>query len=327
MSDPLRIGILGAARIAPPALIAPAKATGVATAIAVGARDQAKAAEFAKTHEIPIVADSYEALIAHPQVDAIYNALPPARHADLSIAALKAGKPVLCEKPFCMNAGQARAMIEASQETGVLLMEAFHYRYHPLFIRVLELVRGGEIGELTGIEAVFNAPIPYVPGELRHDPTLGGGALMDLGTYPLHWCRTLAGSEPTVTSARCEFSKQGVDVDTEARLDFAGVPARVACSMQPGGVRVTLDITGTKGAIKILNPMAPQMGHRVTIEGAGAPREESFTREATYNFQLRAFVEAVRTGVAPPTGGADSIGQMAAIDAIYAAAGRVLASS
>ena len=324
MTGPLRIGILGAAKIAPGALITPAKETGVAVAYAVAARDPARAAAFALAHGIEVVAESYEALIHHPDVDVIYNALPPSRHADLSIMALQAGKPVLCEKPFCMNSEQARAMTTAADSAGVLLMEAFHYRYHPLFLRVVELLRGGEIGEIEGIEAEFSVPIPFAPGELRHVPALGGGALMDLGTYALHWCRSVAGSEPTVTSAACVFSDQGVDLETDAVLDFAGVPARARCSMQPGPFKATLQVTGRLGVLTVTNPLAPQMGHRLTLAGKGEPMQETFTREATYNFQLRAFVEAVRDGAMPVTSGQDSVSQMALIDAIYAAAGRKL---
>ena len=315
-----RIGILGAAKIAPGALIQPCRATGVARAYAVAARDPARARDYAAAHDIPVVVDSYEALIAHPDVDVIYNALPPSRHADLTIAALEVGKPVLCEKPFAMSATEASAMVEAGRRTGLLLMEAFHYRYHPLFLRVLELVRGGEIGAVTGLEAVFNVPIPETPTELRHDPALGGGALMDLGTYCLHWCRSVAGREPEVVSARQVLSSRGVDLETEAQLDFAGLPAKISCSMQPGGFAASLRIQGAAGVISVINPLAPQLGHRVTIETAAGSREESFTREPTYNFQLRAFVEALNDGSAPPTSGADSIGQMAAIDAIKAAA-------
>ena len=317
-----RIGILGAAKIAPGALIEPARATGVATAFAVAARDPERARAYAETHGIPVVADSYEALIARPDVDVIYNALPPARHADLSIAALQAGKPVLCEKPFAMSAGQASAMVETGRRTGLLLMEAFHYRYHPLFQRVMELVQGGEIGRVTGLDAVFNVPIPESTTELRHDPALGGGALMDLGTYCLHWCRSVAGTEPKVTSTRAVFSGRGVDLETEAHLDFDGLPARIACSMQPGGFAASLRIEGSAGSMTVINPLAPQLGHRLTIETAGGSRDDTFTREPTYNFQLRAFVAALDSGTAPLTSGDDSIGQMTAIDAIYAAAGR-----
>ena len=305
--------MLGAAKITPPALIAPCKATGVAVAYAIAARDRGRAEAFAAEHGVERVCDSYAALIADPQVDAVYNALPPALHADLTIQALRAGKPVLCEKPFAMTAIEARAMVAASRETGVMLMEAFHYRYHPMFARILEIVRGGSLGELKRIEAMFNVPIPEAPGEIRYDDALGGGALMDLGTYPVHWCRTVAGSEPTVVSASAKLTDGGVDVVSRAELAFAGgLTAGLSCSMTEGPA-IRLVVEGSRGTLSATNPLAPQLGH--LLEGPDGLRE-TFTREPTYDFQLQAFVEAVRTGVAPPTSGEDSVAQMALLDQI-----------
>lgn len=310
---PLRIGILGAAKIAPGALVAPCKATGVAVAYAIAARDRVRAEAFAAEHGVERVLDSYAALIADPEVDAVYNALPPALHADLTIQALRAGKPVLCEKPFAMTASEARAMVAAARETGVMLMEAFHYRYHPMFARLLEIVRGGSLGALKRIEAVFNVPIPEAPGEIRYDDGLGGGALMDLGTYPVHWCRTVAGSEPTVVSASADLTGGAVDVVSRAELAFAGgLTAGLSCSMAEGPA-IRLVIEGARGTLTATNPLAPQMGH--LLEGPDGLRE-TFTREPTYDFQLRAFVEAVQSGVEPATSGEDSVAQMALLDQI-----------
>lgn len=320
-SRPLRIGILGAARIAPPALIAPAKATGVAEVVAVAARDPERARAYAQEHDIPEIAEDYEALIHHPQVEAIYNALPPSRHADLTIAALRAGKSVLCEKPFAMNQAQAFAMSETAWARGLVLMEAFHYRYHPLFARVMEIVASGEIGEVRRMEAVFSTSIAATDTELRYDPALGGGALMDLGTYCLHWVRTVAGAEPDIRSATSVFGATGVDISTHAVLDFPrGVTAQITCDMA-GSIRATLDVEGEQGMLKVVNPLAPQLGHLIEVTREGeAPRQERVSRDPTYDFQLRAFVDAVR-GVRPAlTGGDDAVAQMAALDAIKAAA-------
>lgn len=320
---PLRIGILGAARIAPPAIIAPAAATGVAQIVGVAARDSGRARAFADEHGLAIVASDYQALIEHPQVEAIYNALPPSRHAELTIAALNAGKPVLCEKPFAMNAAEAQAMTAASRKHGQVLMEAFHYRFHPLFERVLDIAASGEIGEVRRMKAVFSASIDETDTELRYNPTLGGGALMDLGTYCLHWVRTVAGSEPKVTAASCMLGGSGVDISTRATLAFArGVIAEVVCDMA-GPVRATLDIEGAEGRMRVVNPLAPQLGHllEVTREGEQT-RQETVSREPTYDFQLRAFVGAVRGEEAPLTGGDDAVAQMDLIDQIKAAARR-----
>lgn len=317
---PLKIGVLGAARIAPPALIAPCKATGAAEVSAVAARDRGRAEVFAAEHGIRLVVEDYQALIEHPEVEAIYVALPPAAHREWTLKALAAGKPVLCEKPFAMDAAEAQAMTDAAVAAGVPLMEAFHYRYHPLFERLLEIVGSGEIGEVRRIEAVFRASIAATPGELRFDPALGGGALMDLGTYCVHWVRSVAGAEPKVIRANAMLGETGVDISTEADLTFpGGVSARVVCDMASAPPQATLEIEGAKGRIKAVNPLAPQLGHLLEVEGPEGSRRETFTRDTTYDFQLRAFVAAVRDGVAPPTSGVDSVAQMATLDAIKAA--------
>lgn len=319
---PLRIGILGAARIAPEAMIKPARATGVAVVAAVAARDRGRAETYAAEHDIPAVAEDYAALIADPEIDAIYNALPPSRHADLTIAALAAGKPVLCEKPFAMSAAEAAAMVEAARRHGQVLMEAFHYRYHPLFGRVLEIVGSGEIGQLRRMKAVFSTSIAETADELRYDPALGGGALMDLGTYCLHWVRTLAGAEPRVVEATSMLGASGVDISTRATLAFPlGVSAEIVCDMA-GTVRATLAVEGSAGSLRVVNPLAPQLGHMLEVAPEGqAIRQETVTRAPTYDFQLRAFVDAVRGRSPAVTGGDDAVAQMQLLDAVRAAAG------
>ena len=318
---PLRIGILGAAKIAPAAMTLPAKATGVARVVAVAARDPARAQAFADLHGIPEISETYEDLIARPDIDAVYNALTPSRHADLSIAALKAGKHVLCEKPFAMDAAEARAMVAAAQASGNVLMEAFHYRYHPLFARVLEIIGSGELGEVRELSAVFQTHLVDDGTEIRYERALGGGSLMDIGTYPLHWVRTAAGAEPTVVRASGVFGRGGVDHSTEADLLFpGGVTARISGSMVEEAPMALLEVTGTSGSLKAINPLAPQMGHLLEVKIAGAePRREAFSRDPTYDFQLRAFVDACRGGPAPLTCGNDSIAQMMLLDAVSAA--------
>src|SRR5262245_47834132 len=152
---PLRIGILGAARIAPMALIRPARSVPEAAISAVAARDSARAQAFARKHGIGRVAPSYDALITDPDIDAIYNPLPNSLHAEWSIKAMRAGKDVLCEKPLASNADEARSMVEASRRSGRLLIEAFHYRYHPLAARMKSIVDSGALGAVHHIEATM----------------------------------------------------------------------------------------------------------------------------------------------------------------------------
>ncbi|MCP4227364.1 MAG: Gfo/Idh/MocA family oxidoreductase, partial [Actinomycetia bacterium] len=196
MSHLLRFGVLGAARIAPRALIDPvAKLSGVEVS-RVAARDPQRAATFAADHDIAEVSATYAEVIAADDVDIVYNPLPMSLHAEWTIAALRAGKHVLCEKPFASNATEAADMVRVAEEEGRILGEAFHYFYHPLFRRILDEVASGRIGDLVRLEAEFETPV--AKPNLRWDYATSGGSLMDLGCYPMHWVRQLAGEEPTV---------------------------------------------------------------------------------------------------------------------------------
>src|ERR1044072_2808318 len=192
----IRIGILGAARIAPRGIVTPANELLGTEVVAVAARDLSRARDFAAEHSIPMAFGSYAELIARDDVDLVHIPRPPSAHLEWCTAALANGKHVLVEKPFANNAEDAAQMLAAEQASGRHLIEAFHYRFHPLFLRVLDTLRRGSIGRVRHIEATFNAPIPDRPGELRYIEQLGGGALMDLGGYCLHWIRTIVGDEP-----------------------------------------------------------------------------------------------------------------------------------
>ncbi|MDE2181718.1 MAG: Gfo/Idh/MocA family oxidoreductase [Alphaproteobacteria bacterium] len=318
----IRIGILGAARIAPKAVIVPAHDNPDFEIVAVAARDKSRAQAFAAKHGIPQVADSYAELVTHPDVDLVYLALPTAAHRPWSMAALKAGKAVLCEKPFALDAGEARAMVQAADITRRPLIEAFHYRYHAVMRRAVEIAASGEMGRLVEAEAVFNVEIPYSPTELRWLPDQGGGgALMDLGCYCVHALRSIAGCEPAVTRAACRVVL-GVDETTTAELSFPnGLQARLHTSMKAPAYLATLHVRGEKGSFSITNFLAPQMGSRFTVEVEGRTREEETGGLPTYHAQLAHVGDVMLRGVTPLTAGADAIANMACIDAIYNAGG------
>jgi len=320
----IRIGILGAARIAPGAVIQPAILLPGVDVVAVAASSVKKAQAFADEHDIATVSESYAALVESPHVDAVYNALPPNLHEQWSVAALESGKHVLCEKPFAMNATQARRMAMAANASDRLLVEAFHYRFHPYFQRVLELIANGVIGGIRHIKAQFDVRIPYSPSEFRHDPMLGGGALMDLGCYPVHWVRTLIGSEPQVTQAECVRSEAGVDLATRATLRFpGGETAEISTAMDETAAAqhyAHVAIEGDNARLLLQNPIAPHKGNKITIEVDGSSRSESIEGESTYYYQLRHFAAAIDGSEAPLTGGEDAINNMQLIDDIYAAA-------
>ncbi|MBL6936724.1 MAG: Gfo/Idh/MocA family oxidoreductase [Alphaproteobacteria bacterium] len=316
----LRIGILGAAKIAPGAVIKPTADNPDFVVSAVGARDPQRAQAYAAEHGIPHVAKDYGALVRHPEVDVVYNALPPSGHAKWSIAALEAGKHVLCEKPFAMNAAQVRPMMDAARRTGRTLVEAFHNRHHVVMKRAVQIVRSGELGRLVRAEATFGAPIPYREGELRWTREQGGGALMDLGTYPVMALRTVLGGEPRVMRAKCTMD-HGVDVTTVADLDFGGVPAALSTSMVPERFGANLTVEGANGKMEIMNYLAPQMGCRFTVTIGGQSRDEPTQGDATYVAQLKELGDVLLRGKTPLVTLEDSLGNMTAIDAIYAAGG------
>ena len=317
-----RIGLLGASKIARGAVIAPARNNPDFEVVAVGARDAGRARAYADEHGIASVAGSYAELVARDDVDVIYNALPPAGHAEWTIAALEAGKTVLCEKPFAMNAAEARQMVDAAARTGRLLVEAFHYRFHNVIRRAEALTKGGALGRLTRATAEFKGTIPRSPDELRWRRELGGGGLMDLGCYPTHALRTLLGAEPQVLSAEATF-EDGVDVDLSARLAFpGGVEASLACAMVAPGFSAPLRIEGERGSLEIINYLAPQMGCRFTTTIDGETETQATDGPRTYEAQLIHLGEVLAGRAQPLTGGADAVANMTTIDAIYAAAGR-----
>lgn len=321
----IRIGILGAARIAPRGIITPANALLGAEVVAIGARDLERARAFAALHSIPLAFGSYAELIARDDVDLVYVALPPSAHLEWCVKALANGKHVLVEKPFANNAQDAAQMVAAARAAGRHLIEGFHYRFHPLFERALSMVRSGAVGRLRHIEAVFNADLPDTPGELRYIEALGGGALMDLGCYCLHWIRTVAGDEPTVVGARARCGTPGVDLDIEADLAFTSGPtAKLRCSMQPddGKLLRRLRVEGDKGELELDNPVSPHSGATLALEAPDAPLPQIVSGgETTFHYQLRHVLEVIEGRAMPLTGGDDAIGNMRAIDAIYRAAG------
>ena len=210
MAESVRIGILGAARIAPLAITNPAKENAEVEVAAVAARDVSRAQAFAAKHGIARVLDSYEALIADPDIDAIYNPLPNGLHGRWTRAALDAGKHVLCEKPFTANAAEAREIAQLAADSDRVVMEAFHYRYHPLALRVEELIASGELGKLKRVEANMCFPLPKF-SDIRYNYSLAGGALMDAGCYAVHMVRTFGGATPEVVSARAKLREPRVD--------------------------------------------------------------------------------------------------------------------
>jgi predicted dehydrogenase len=318
----LKFGVLGAARITPTALIKPSRRTGKAVVAAVAARDKGRAEAFARKHGIARVHASYAELIEDPDIDAVYNPLPNGLHGYWTIAALKAGKHVLCEKPFTANADEARAVAEVDNgNSGVVVMEAFHYQYHPFAKRLVEIVRSGELGNIQNVDVAFSAPL-WKKGDIRYQLALAGGATMDMGCYPISLLRLLVPG-PRVISAEAKLSSPGVDRAMDAQFSLPdGGTAHIGCSMFSSSVlRLHAEVVGDDGKVSVFNPFSPQYGHRMKVTTSLGTRKERFSRKPTYDYQLEAFAAAVQEGAPFPTTAVDAIRTMELIDAIYSAAG------
>jgi predicted dehydrogenase len=322
MSQPLRLGLLGAARITPFAIMRPLASVPAVRVTAIAARDQARAQKFAHKHAIDTVHTSYEALLEDPNVDAIYNPLPNSLHAAWTIRALDAGKHVLCEKPLASNAREAADMAEAARRNGRVLMEAFHYRFHPLMARVLEIVRSGELGQVQHIHTAMCIPLP-MRKDIRFNYELAGGATMDVGCYALHMLRTVAGAEPQVVSARAKLRTPKVDRAMEAELTFAdGRTGFMECSLWSRKLlKLGIRVRGSEGELHVLNATVPQLYHHIAVKSANGKRRERVPGEASYTHQLRAFLASVQESAPQLVTLDDSVANMKAIDAVYRAAG------
>jgi predicted dehydrogenase len=318
---PIRFGILGAARIAPEALIKAAQNVPEAEVVAVAARDPKRAREFAATHNIPRVLATYAGLVNDLELDAIYNPLPNSLHCEWTIAALRAGKHVLCEKPLSSNAMKAEAMTAAADESGKILGEAFHYRYHPLADRVRAIISDGTLGRLVHVEGHFSVPIPET--NIRFDWSLAGGATMDLGCYPLHMIRYFSGLTPRVVRAKAETVPRNIDIAMEVDLELeGGGTARMSCAMKKDSViNASFTARGDRGELRVTNPIAPHRGHQLMVKTSAGEKSETVPGDSTFTHQLRAFIKAVRGEAKFPTDGAEGVINMRLIDDVYRAAG------
>jgi len=319
---PLRIGILGAAGIAPRAIVFPAHATNHQL-VAVGARDKSRAEEFAKQYQIKKAYGSYQEVIDDPDVDVIYNALHNGAHAPWNIKALAAGKHVLSEKPSVSNAAEAKEVLAATIKSGKVFMEAFHYYYHPMFQRLLTIIKSGEIGEVIKVESALLTPTPD-KSDLRMQFALAGGSLMDVGCYALHSQRMISqlisDGEPTIVKTDSNAADGEVDTKLYIQLKYPnGVSGLARGDMETPVFNAPLTVTGSKGSVHLPN-FVSALDPRVIVDLAGIKRVEHMPSLSTYTYQLLAFAEAVDLGKALKTDAKDALVQATLIDAAYLAA-------
>lgn len=318
----IRFGTLGAAMITPRALVYPCVDEPRAFIYAIAARDRGKAEGFAKHASIPQVLDNYQAVVEHPKVDAVYNPLHITAHHEWTIKALQQGKHVLCEKSFASNAREAEEMAAVANETGKVLMDAFHYRYHPIFIRAKEIVDSGVLGKITEIEGAFHIPVTD-PDSIRLQYATGGGVTMDIGCYPISWLRHITGEEPEEIKAQAEVGPPDVDLMLETEMRFpGGIIGRTSGDMRKNAsFRADLVVKGDKGTMVVRNPLVPQMGNQIELTLGSEISTETFDRRPTYGYQLDAFLDAIEKGSSLYTDADDAVHQMRVIDECYTAAG------
>ncbi|MFC9682327.1 Gfo/Idh/MocA family protein [Streptomyces sp. NPDC056948] len=323
--EPLRIGLLGAARITERSLIDPARATGHRL-VAVAARDRARAEAFAAGHGVERVAGSYAELVADPEIDVVYNPLANGLHGPWNLAALAAGKHVLSEKPSASNTEEAAEVRQAAQEAGTVFMEAFHYLFHPVTRRLHELLASGELGELRHAEAMVAIAAPP-DTDPRWSLPLAGGALMDLGCYGLHALRMLApwaGGAPRPAGARGgeRAGAPGVDEWLDADLEFpGGATGSARCHMAYDGLDMSIRIVGSRGEATAANFVLPQLDDRIVVRTPEGERTERLGTRSSYTYQLEAFAARVREGAPLPLDADDAVTTMELIDAFYRKAG------
>jgi len=321
----LRIGVLGASRIAGLAIVGPAQELGHRL-VAVAARDPRRAELFAEKHGVERVLASYHDVINDPDVDAVYNPLANALHAPWNLAAVAAGKPVLTEKPFARDRAEAQRVAAAADAAGITVMEGFHYLFHPATRRALELAGDGTLGELVHVEARMAMPAPN-DDDPRWSLELAGGALMDLGCYGLHAHRALgrwAGGEPQLVDARAKerAGAPGVDEWLEADLRFpSGATGAVRCSMAEPRFEMTLRVVGSRGEATVMDFVQPHKDDRVVVRTEAGETTEHLGTRSSYIYQLEAFIQALRGGTPMPTGPDDAVATAQLIDQCYRAAG------
>ena len=327
-ADPVRWGVLGCADIAVRKVIPAMKRSTMSRVEAIASRSPGKAAATAETLGIPKAHGSYAALLEDSEIEAVYIPLPNHLHAEWTLAAATAGKHVLCEKPLATTAADARRMIEGCNEAGVKLMEAFMYRLHPLWIEVRRLLDEGLIGDLLAIQSFFSYR-NVDPDDIRNIPSYGGGALFDVGCYPVNVARMLFASEPTTVKASIRRDAAfGTDVVTSAILDFDGRHATFTCSTQLEDDQ-RIDLVGTAGRLLVEIPynIPPDRPTRILLFSGGDPPVSPGIRvfevgaADPYAVQADAFSRAIRNNAPVPTGPEDAVANLKVIEEIFASAG------
>lgn len=319
MSKKLKWGIMGCANIAQRAVIPGLHLSGLNEAAAIASRDGDKAKRTAEELNIGTAYDSYEALLADPSIDVIYIPLPNHLHKEWAIRAAEAGKHILCEKPLALNAHEAAEMAEAADKAGVLLSEAFMYRYHPRYAQIRDLIASGAIGEIRGIRSAFTFSNPNDSANVRYRKEWGGGSIYDVGCYPINAARLLLGQEPEAVTVNAFFSPQHDDVDMMASglIEFGGnVSLTFDCGMW-AAFRNPLEVLGTDGIIEVPSAFVTpteESGH-IYLTTGGERRKIEVPYVNAYTEQADSMARSITNGTRLTFSTSDAINNMKVVDA------------
>ncbi len=318
MSKPLNWGLLSTARINR-ALIPPLNASKRTRLLAVASRSQSSAEAYAREWNIPRALGSYEALLADPEIDVVYNPLPNNLHAEWTIKALRAGKHVLCEKPMTLTLAELDEIIAASRETGKIVTEAFMYRHHPQTLKVKEMVESGSLGRLQLIRGAFTFTLTR-EGNYRSDPAMGGGSIWDVGCYPISYARTLVGAEPLEVFGWQVEGPSGVDESFVGQMRFeGGVLAQFDCGFA-SPFRSWMEIVGSEATLSIPNPFKPNHKATVTLTRGDQAEVLHMPGADLYLGEVDDMCDAIQHGRSPRITLADSRANLAAILALLESA-------
>ncbi|WP_414474850.1 Gfo/Idh/MocA family protein [Microvirga sp. M2] len=327
MSKKVRWGVLSTAQIARKHVIPAMKAGCFTDIVAIASRDKERASEAAADLGVPKAYGSYEALLADPDIDAIYNPLPNHLHAPLTIKALEAGKHVLCEKPIALNAEEARQIEAAQKKSGLLVGEAFMVRFHPQWRRVREIVRSGRLGEVRAIQTIFSYFLTD-PGNIRNQADIGGGGLYDIGCYAINTARFVFESEPERVIGLFDRDPQmGTDRLSSGLAEFSGGRQLTFTSATQLVPCQRVQILGTRGRIEIQIPFNAPAGMEAAIvvddgrDLSGGGRDHiTISASNQYTLQGDAFSQAVLGEKPLEWGIADAVSNMRVIDALFRSA-------
>jgi D-xylose 1-dehydrogenase (NADP+, D-xylono-1,5-lactone-forming) len=318
-NEPLRLGILGAARIALGGIIPAAARTGTVEVAAVATRGGEKSRAVREAAPGARLFEDYDSLLQDASVEAVYIPLPNSMHVEWTLRALAAGKHVLCEKPFSLDAGGAERAVEAARQANLTLMEGFMFRLHPQTLRLRELISGGTVGEVRQAIAQFGHRLDD-PSDVRGVGSLGGGSLGDVGCYCVSALRLVFGAEPGRVSAFARFDEEGADRELAGVLEFDAGFGVVSSSISSAR-RERLEIVGVEGTISLDAPFrADKSGGRMEVTRGGETSTESFESADPYRAELEEFAAAIRENRDPAVGPSEILGNARAIHALLSSA-------